>query len=214
MGMTMLVRHGQASYGASSYDVLSELGHRQAAKMGALLAGARGAPASIRTGTLVRQRDTAAGISAAFGGEVAVEPDARWNEFELSGIMGATMEDFGIVSSSRFQDLLDTGVRAWARGAAPALGGESHFAFTTRVQDALTETLDQSRNGAQIVVTSAGVISWIAASLLGGGVDQWLKLNRVCVNASGTRIVSGARGTSLISFNEHGHLLHSEITYR
>ena len=39
MGQILLVRHGQASWGAADYDVLSPLGERQAAALGACLAG-------------------------------------------------------------------------------------------------------------------------------------------------------------------------------
>ena len=37
MGTLYLVRHGQASFGADNYDVLSELGHRQALRLGQYL---------------------------------------------------------------------------------------------------------------------------------------------------------------------------------
>ena len=34
MGTLYLVRHGQASFGADDYDVLSPLGHQQALRLG------------------------------------------------------------------------------------------------------------------------------------------------------------------------------------
>jgi len=34
MGTLYLVRHGQASFGAADYDNLSELGHKQSARLG------------------------------------------------------------------------------------------------------------------------------------------------------------------------------------
>lgn len=213
MGVTMLVRHGQASYGASSYDVLSDLGRRQAVRFGGVLATNGDTPIEIRTGTLNRQQGTAEGIASALHPDVPIITDERWNEFDLSRILGTSMVHFGVISSAQFQDLLDDGVRTWAAGGDDA-GGETHLMFSSRVEDALAETLDAARGGSQIVVTSAGVISWVVTSLLGGGVEQWLRLNRVVVNASATRIVAGARGTSLISFNEHGHLRRDEITYR
>jgi len=37
MGTLYLVRHGQASFGADNYDVLSPLGHRQAERLGQYL---------------------------------------------------------------------------------------------------------------------------------------------------------------------------------
>jgi broad specificity phosphatase PhoE len=41
VGQVLLVRHGQASWGADDYDVLSPLGERQATVTGAFLAGVR-----------------------------------------------------------------------------------------------------------------------------------------------------------------------------
>ncbi|MDP1886245.1 histidine phosphatase family protein, partial [Polaromonas sp.] len=34
MGTLYLVRHGQASFGAENYDVLSSMGHRQSVRLG------------------------------------------------------------------------------------------------------------------------------------------------------------------------------------
>ncbi|WP_045877185.1 histidine phosphatase family protein [Pseudofrankia sp. DC12] len=105
MSVVYLVRHGQASFGAADYDVLSELGHRQAALAGAELR-ARGVRVDlVATGTLRRQRETAAAALTAYaaapasqagtgtgaGSAVAVdaggwaggtETDARWNEYD------------------------------------------------------------------------------------------------------------------------------------
>ena len=37
---------------------------------------------------------------------------------------------------------------------------------------------------------------------------------RVLANASVTKVVSGRRGLSLLTFNEHTHLLPDRVTYR
>jgi broad specificity phosphatase PhoE len=54
----LVIRHGQASFGQDNYDVLSELGHRQAEAVGALLREINWVPDRLVTGTLNRQRDT------------------------------------------------------------------------------------------------------------------------------------------------------------
>ena len=72
----------------------------------------------------------------------------------------------------------------------------------------------QPRGATTVVATSGGVIGWIAASLLGGGTELWVRLNRVCVNTGVTKLVTGRRGTSLVSFNEYSHLAGSEVSYR
>ena len=65
-----------------------------------------------------------------------------------------------------------------------------------------------------VVCTSWGPISWVAASLLGGGVDMWMGLNPVMTNASVSKVVIGRTGTTLVSLNDHGHLEPDNVTYR
>lgn len=48
----------------------------------------------------------------------------------------------------------------------------------------------------------------------GGDFDQWMALNRVTINTGITKIVSGRKGPSLVSFNDHGHLPPADVTYR
>ena len=57
MGLVLLVRHGQASFGADDYDVLSATGRSQAAVLGQAVAALT--PDLVVHGSLVRQRDTA-----------------------------------------------------------------------------------------------------------------------------------------------------------
>jgi phosphohistidine phosphatase SixA len=60
----LLVRHGQASFGAADYDVLSDLGRRQAEIVAGSLAERGYRPARLVGGTLRRQRETAAALGA------------------------------------------------------------------------------------------------------------------------------------------------------
>ena len=57
MSSILLVRHGQASWGAADYDVLSTLGEEQAVVVGEALAGL--SPDVIVHGAMSRQRRTA-----------------------------------------------------------------------------------------------------------------------------------------------------------
>jgi broad specificity phosphatase PhoE len=60
MGVVLLVRHGQASFGADDYDVLSETGVEQSRRLGRVLAEQGLAPVAVVHGAMRRQRDTAA----------------------------------------------------------------------------------------------------------------------------------------------------------
>jgi broad specificity phosphatase PhoE len=73
-----------------------------------------------------------------------------------------------------------------------------------------------SHPGTTLVSTSGGVISAIAAQLLGLDSHRWAAMNRTVVNASLTKVLAGKRGWTLLTFNDHAHLEHDRrlITYR
>ena len=219
MGVIQLVRHGQASFGSADYDVLSALGERQARCLGAALAKRGVRPASVVSGSMRRQLASAAALAAAAGWPLEPSVDPGWNEFEHRGLAadpGAGPEPPG---GAAFQDALEAGMRRWA-GIAGSPGpdgvaGMSFADFTARTEAALRAVIaGQPRGTTTVVVTSAGVIGWIAAALLGAGAEQWIRLNRVCVNTGVTLLVTGRQGISLVSFNDHSHLDQKEITYR
>src|SRR5260370_20723285 len=103
MGVLLLVRHGQASMGATDYDQLSDLGRRQARATGTRLAAADLAIDRVTCGALTRQRDTTAEIMAMMpdtAHEAGPEPaefgphiDDRLDEYDhvgvLTGLVGA-----------------------------------------------------------------------------------------------------------------------------
>jgi len=212
MGVVHLVRHGQASFGARDYDQLSELGYEQAWHCGSGLAGVGLRPAVVVSGSLRRHRQTAAALLAAAGWPAGLETDEGWNEYDHEGL-AATSGGRGDTDSRRFQDHLEIGMRNWAAGSAT--DGEAYDGFCTRVTDALERVATRLGPGQDaVVISSGGVIGWLAATLLGGNVEQWLALNRVCVNGGITKLIRGRRGTSLVSFNEHSHIPGDQVTYR
>jgi broad specificity phosphatase PhoE len=62
------------------------------------------------------------------------------------------------------------------------------------------------REGTVVVVTSGGPVSWLVTQLLGAGTDTYRRLAAVVVNTGVTKLVSGRRGLTLVSFNDHSHL--------
>jgi len=209
----ILVRHGQASFGTDDYDRLSSVGVRQSRVVGISLASAGIVPGLVVSGALRRQQETAAAMieGAGWGREVRVDP--AWDEFD---VMGFVQHAEGPGADSRaFQGVLEDGMRRWVDGLLLDESGERFADFVARVATGLERLVDEpTAPGPTVVSTSAGVISWVVTSLLGAGVEQWIRLNRVCVNAAVTRIVRGRGGVSVVSFNEHGHFAPAEITYR
>ena len=75
-------------------------------------------------------------------------------------------------------------------------------------------------SGTAVVFSSGGPIAWCVASLLAEdravAGSLWRRLNPVCVNSGVTRLVTGRRGTTMVSFNGHAHLdgVPDVLTYR
>jgi broad specificity phosphatase PhoE len=221
----LLVRHGQASFGTADYDELSRTGGEQSDAVARELAARRLDVHVIASGSLRRQRQTAAPVAAALSREVAV--DARWNEYEMDQILAAhsgsqarasATADSRPVSSAEFQDLLEGALAAWLAAGDDSPAPESWPAFATRVQAALRELAEELPSGSTgLVFTSGGVVAALCAALLELPATALLPFNRVSVNAGITKLVSGRRGISLVSFNEHRHLEQeggSLVTYR
>ena len=82
MAELILVRHGQASFGADDYDKLSDLGWRQSRWLGEYLA-ARGTRFDrVIRGSLRRHTETLDGIGEGMGKPLDGREDARLNEYD------------------------------------------------------------------------------------------------------------------------------------
>lgn len=238
MGVLLLVRHGQASFGSDDDDVLSPTGHRQAEALGRALADHGARVDRIVTGTLRRQRDSATALADAAGWDLSVAHDDRWDEFDHEAVLARHHPQFATPATGRaflaaqpdpaaaYQRSFAEAVHAWSgddrspADASPAAQEvESHGAFVNRVRSALTDLATAAGNGtgagSTLVLTSGGVIAAIVADLV-GAPGSWQRLNTVTVNTGVSKVLLGRRGPVLSTFNEHGHLEHdrSLITYR
>jgi broad specificity phosphatase PhoE len=216
----LLLRHAQASFGTADYDVLSETGHRQAEVVHAALTGRGIRGDQLVSGGLRRQLDT-----IALWGEVRVDP--RFDEYDAADILSAhSASDLRLEStegapapdSRTFQAVLDDAMDAWITAGADGGAREPYPAFKARVTAALGELAAGLGSGETAVAcTSGGVIAAACVALLGLPDTALPAFNRVMVNASVTKVVHGRRGSSLVSFNEHGHLEAVDrglVTYR
>jgi broad specificity phosphatase PhoE len=213
----LLARHGQASFGADDYDVLSEKGHAQAAALAAHL-GARGIRLDrLLSGALVRQRDTAAPIARATG--LDVEIDARFDEYDSDGIVAAHASVTEAPASNKdFQRILETALAAWIAAGDDVAAGEPWPVFAARTRDAVRDLAASLSSGqTALVVTSGGVLGAVCAALLGAPDPAFIAINRVMINGGLTKLIVGAGGVNLLSVNEHAHLEGADgslVTYR
>ncbi|MEM7083482.1 MAG: histidine phosphatase family protein [Pseudomonadota bacterium] len=89
MPSLVLVRHGQASFGAENYDQLSDLGRRQAAATGVHLAKLGIKPTQVYSGQLERQKDSALLAMKAMGLSPSIESLEAFNEYDSDGVFKA-----------------------------------------------------------------------------------------------------------------------------
>ncbi|WP_346618667.1 histidine phosphatase family protein [Blastococcus montanus] len=208
MPLICLVRHGQASFGSDDYDVLSDLGREQATCVGEELRRRELRDPLIVSGTLRRQRDTAALLAEAAGWAVAPGTDARLDEYDHVELLkrypaddsGAPVGDSG---SRRVQRLLDGALRSWI-AAGDADGWPSFSTGAVAAVDDLVARLPPGRDA--VVATSAGVVAAVVAALLAAPAEAVVALNRAGVNVGITSVVAGASGMSLLAFNDHAHV--------
>ncbi|HET6653104.1 MAG TPA: histidine phosphatase family protein [Nocardioides sp.] len=208
MSVLLLVRHGQASWGAEDYDKLSELGEQQATVLGRALRARGGRPDVLVHGRMTRQRETARLLGDAAGWP-GWQEDEAWDEMNHEEVLQRQHHTFAGDSPTReeFQAWFEAATDRWTAGRHDHEYTESFSAFGDRVLGALDDLasrLDPSATA--VVVTSGGPIARITAELLGGGADLHRRIAPVVVNASVTKVVVGQRGTTLVSFNDHSHL--------
>jgi broad specificity phosphatase PhoE len=209
MGQILVVRHGQASFGAEDYDVLSETGEEQARVVGRALAHLE--PALVVHGSLVRQRRTAELAAEAAGWSVPLQEDRRWDELDQLAQF-ATIEAMPEESDAvGFQRWYEAAMGRWSGGGHDDDYTESYAAFHDRAAAALA---DVAGAGTVVVASSGGPISALVTQLLAGGPATYTRLLPTTVNTGVTRIVSGRSGLTLVAYNEHQHLPAEMITYR
>jgi broad specificity phosphatase PhoE len=239
----LLIRHGQASYGAADYDHLSPLGKRQASVLGTSLARAGQRIDAIYAGPLRRQIDTADELRRAAGDAgmemppVAVLDDlAEYPAFQLLYKLlprfAAADPDLAPLASGTADgrhELLDRAfahvMGAWHRGeisAADHDGLETFDGFVARIQRGL-DTVIRNHGGGQHIalVTSGGPISVAVKIALGLAPEATMNLGRAIRNASVTEVRWRSRGFSwapgnfsLYGFNHVHHLSNDLVTYR
>lgn len=223
MSQIILVRHGQASFGADDYDVLSPLGERQASVTGAALAKLLDSPPDrVVHGSLKRQTRTAQLLVEGAGWQPLSGVDERWNEMDHLAVVAAqpaaevpghdTWVD-GKPDKHQFHAWFEKATARWTSGDYDDEYAEPFPAFRARVASALTDLVD-SQVGTTVVVTSGGPIAAVTTDLLQAGLATHTHLTVVVANASLTRIITGRRGASLVTFNEHQHLPGDLLTYR
>jgi len=224
----LIVRHGQASYGAENYDVLSPLGIKQARRLGTWLAQRKIYLDAVWTGPLQRQADTARHLveAAAEEGLRLPQPqvldDLRERPAELLSMRIAPQlhqESFERLSNGlsikekaelKHQLVMDM----WVRGQADIGELESFAAFEERALRAFKQIMDSAAAGQRVVaVTSAGLVSMAMRLALQLEPSSAMKLGFVTMNSGVTELSFHEQKPKLVSFNSVGHLEREDVSH-
>ena len=242
MSRLLLIRHGQASFSAhpdrafEDYDRLSELGRQQASALGHELASGGVLFDRVYTGPLVRQRQTADEVAAAYIRQSKAWPEiteiaelaehegsrvvrhALSSELEhaeaLERLLAKTGEDGEEVELKRtYFTVFRRVTRRWARGEiAPPDVSESWQAFRIRVDSGVRRILAEPGRGVTVgVFTSGGPVGSTVASALGLGDERALELAWMVENATVTELLFSDDQLSLKSFNVQPRLGAAEM---
>ncbi len=235
MSTLYLIRHGQASFGAEDYDVLSALGAEQARALGRHLATRPVRVDAIYSGPRKRQLDTARHIAEAAAEtgtplpEIALVPELdeypaielfrAWlprlaaEDPELARALTAMASGAGLQGG--VQTAFEHITHRWARGELDTEHLETFVGFCERVERGLGNLMAAEGRGRHVAaVTSGGPISVAVRMCLGLAEERTIRLSWVIANASVTELRWRGEELSLFGFNAMHHLEARLVTYR
>ncbi|ENU29701.1 hypothetical protein F991_02188 [Acinetobacter sp. CIP-A165] len=213
-----LVRHGQASFGKSNYDELSENGEAQAKLLGQYFKHLFTEPPYIVSGSMKRhQQTTQISLNECFP-QADYKTDGLWNEFNHQQVFSLYEPRFAqpeVLQQDVFQEvdpraylfqIFDQAIARWTNEEFHHEYDESWFTFKMRVESALENLcaeLAHKQPQEAVVFTSGGVISVVVGKLLELSVQRTFALSWSIANTSVTtlKLVNGE--PQLLSVNEH-----------
>ena len=227
MGNLYLVRHGQASFGAEDYDNLSELGRKQAERLGTYFKQKNMQFDAVLTGTLRRHTQTWQGIAKGAGFEHEPLQMPSLNEYDSHAVI-ATIHpqklekpDTPELYRHHFR-LLKDGLTQWMNGVVSPVGMPSYVDFQHGVVSALdhvrkTHTAEKAsgKSGNILIVSSGGPIATAVGHILGTTPETTIELNLRIRNCSITEFAFTPKRHMLVTYNMLPHLeeLPDWVTY-
>ena len=220
MANLLIVRHGQASFGAENYDQLSPLGQRQADLTGEFLRKMDTRFSAAYSGDLSRQRETGQRVLDQLEQAPELIIDPRFNEVQTDEQIEVMMPLL-VERDARFADLvaaMDTDTKSfqkiietvfnyWVSPECNVSGIQSWKDYHGGVVSAFENAMASAASGTDTAIfTSGGTIATIVGHVLKLTSDRVYEFYEPVFNCSITRIIFNSRKCSLSTFNDVGHL--------
>jgi broad specificity phosphatase PhoE len=236
MAKLFIVRHGQASFLAENYDLLSPIGEAQSRLLGQYWSSRNLRFDRVCAGPRVRQRDTVKFVHAAyeaagldfpdvqtipefdeypaeavmkFGLPISLDLDARVRDLHAAFLHSAEPME----RQATFQRLFEVVIAKWAYGDLHLEGVETWPEFCFRVNAGLDQFL--SAGGTAAIFTSGGPTAVALQRALDLSAQRTLEASWMVRNSSWSEFLYSAKRFTLSSFNVHGHITEpAHLTYR
>jgi broad specificity phosphatase PhoE len=219
-----LIRHGQASFGAESYDKLSPNGELQAKLLGQYFNQILKQEPYVVAGSMQRHQQTANLALAECFPEAEIQTDSAWNEFNHQQVFAQYEPRFNephllkqdveneVNPRAYLAKIFEGAIERWTGGDYHHEYDESWPDFKSRVETALQNLCDElakTKPRYAVVFTSGGVISVAAGKLLELNANRTFALNWAITNTSMTTLRLVGNEPQLLSLNEH-HFIKAE----
>ena len=210
MGILYLVRHGQASFGANDYDVLSSTGREQSVRLGEYFKYKGVRFDAALTGSLNRQIQTFAGICQGMDTTLDALSWPGLNEYDSEAVIASVhphkLEKPNAPEMYRHHfRLLKDGLAQWMAGVVSPHGMPSYTDFVAGVTSAL-DHVRTSYDGNVLIVSSGGPISTAVGQVLNTSPEATIELNMGIRNSSVTEFAFTPKRHRLVTYNTLPHL--------
>ena len=218
----ILVRHGQASLGASDYDRLSELGRQQSRLLGRHWALAGDRFDQVLVGPLRRHRETLDEMLRGFADHGTHLPATQvvdsMNEHQAIAMLERVvarradqlLADDEAARQTWFRQF-DTAMRDWIAGRTRFDDLETWQQARHRAARVLQEIVQSSEGECIMAVTSGGFICMAVGAVLELDDFKVYELSLELRNTAWVELGWSRRGGRLRGFNLHPHLSEPEL---
>ena len=232
MSIIWVIRHGQASFGASEYDRLSETGIRQSEITGRFLRKSGVRFDAVYTGTMNRQINTAESALKFMKSKAEPVIGSDFDEYDFTAIIksqlpGLIKEDPDVAEdlqgifndNESFQRFFGKIMKRWISGKYDAEGVETYVGYKKRVKEGLFRIGEENGREKNVALfTSGGVVSVAMQLALELSDHESMRLGWRIMNSSVSKFKYSRGRLNLIMFNQMSHLEYENepalLTYR